>query len=51
MMVNEFPSTACVGIDGVSGCGFGNSGWGTARATYLVLNLSVLCCVLKTRTF
>ena len=23
MMVNEFPSTACVGIDGDSSCGFG----------------------------
>ena len=23
MMVNEFPSTACVGIDVGSGCGFG----------------------------
>ena len=25
-MVNEFPSTACVGIDGSSGCGFGRVG-------------------------
>ena len=26
MMVNEFPSTACVGIDVGSGCGFGRVG-------------------------
>ena len=26
MMVNEFPSTACVGIDVGSGCGFGGVG-------------------------
>ena len=26
MMVNEFPSTACVGIDAGSGCGFGRVG-------------------------
>ena len=26
MMVNEFPSTACVGNDGGSGCGFGRVG-------------------------
>ena len=26
MMVNEFPSTACVGIDGGSGCGVGRVG-------------------------
>ena len=26
MMVIEFPSTACVGIDGGSGCGFGRVG-------------------------
>ena len=36
MMVNEFPSPACVRIDVGSGCGFG--GWGTARAAYPVLN-------------
>ena len=23
MMVKQFPSTVCVGIDGVGGCGFG----------------------------
>ena len=40
MMVNEFPSTACDGIDVGSGCGFG-------RVAYPVLNLPVLCCVLK----
>ena len=26
MMVKEFPSTACVGIDGGSGCGVGRVG-------------------------
>ena len=26
MMVNEFPSTACAGIDVGSGCGFGRVG-------------------------
>ena len=26
MMVNKFPSTACVGIDVGSGCGFGSVG-------------------------
>ena len=51
MMVNEFPSTACVGIDVGRGCSFGRvGGWGTARAAYPVLNSSVSYCVLKTRT-
>ena len=45
MMVNEFSSTACVGIDGGSGCGFGR-----VDGELQVLNSYVLCCVLRTRT-
>ena len=53
MIVKEFPSTGCIGIDG--GCGFGSvGGWVvvclTASAISPVPNSSVLRCVLKTRT-
>ena len=49
MMVNEFTSTACVGIDFGSGCGFGRVG-GELRELHTQYNTSVFCRVLKTRT-
>ena len=44
MMVNEFPSTACVGID--VGCSFGRVG-GELQELH---TQSLICCILKTRT-
>ena len=50
MMVKEFPSTACVGIDGGSCCGFARVGAELHELHTQSFNSSVLRCVLKTRT-